>query len=52
MTISREIDELTKTAKKDFLPVVKVIAAAFVAEAVLLLVLVILGAVIAARVKR
>jgi hypothetical protein len=52
VTISREIDEFTKVVKKELLPVAKVIAAAFVVEAVLLLVLVILGAVIAARAKR
>ena len=52
MTISREIDEFTKVVKKEFMPIAKVIAACLVVEAVCVVVVVILCAVIAARAKR
>jgi preprotein translocase subunit Sss1 len=59
MTISREIDEFTKVVKGEFVPrvdefvkVAKVIAVCLAVEAVCVVVIVILSAVIAARVKR
>lgn len=52
MTISKEIDQFTAVVDKKIVPVFRVLAIACVVEAVLLLVVVVLCAVIAERVKR